>query len=362
MSCRNFITYLMLAVVLSGCSMVSKVLYKSTNSNESSIAGAGEIFHEPSFSLFKRSKDGFTTIQYCRLLKHYGLLQGEIELDESSDGYIIDFCQVKNDFVKSDKQEFSLIRDEIQDRVLAASNQKCGYYMKSLYSLKGDTEVFWGGLSTLLSGAGAVLPHASTAKAFAAGGAATSGIRSELEQAYFANKAIEVITAGIEVRRNEILEEIMHKRFLSEAYFQLWDPGYDINKLTKNGLKKSPKSNQEDINNNELADASDEEVKAEEGELKTRYSYTPLGVLHNKNNEHIHHNDVPTRYPLNGAIRDALAYHAACSTITGLEVAAESIARIENPGVAEFHKFLKKMEKAGIKATVELNQKNEGEE
>ncbi|MFT4928284.1 MAG: hypothetical protein ACI8WB_004403 [Phenylobacterium sp.] len=51
-----------------------------------------------------------------------------------------------------------------------------------------------------------------------------------------------------------------------------------------------------------------------------------------------------TQYPVGYAIKDALGYHAACTAVTGLEVAKDSISRVDDPGIKQFQKTLKDMD------------------
>lgn len=242
------------------------------DAGQTNISGAGSLF-EDKRDFLGRAEPGqnFTTLDYCSLLIRYGI--ATLTTTNS--------CEITSDVLEGLSPQ---IRNEIQDYVLAASNQKCGEYVKLLHSLRGDTDVFWGGLATLFAGAGAVLSHAPTAQALSAAGAVSSGVRSEFSQAYFANLAIEVVASGIESRRKEILDTINKNRVTTVT------------------------------------------VKSASGTLA----------------------DVTTVYSLNGAISDALDYHAACNAITGLEVAAESITRADNPGALELGKFIKDLNSAGI--------------
>jgi hypothetical protein len=56
--------------------------------------------------------------------------------------------------------------------------------------------------------AGAVVTGADGARALAGLSGATSGVRAEYNEQYFADLAAHVVTKGINARRNEILEKI----------------------------------------------------------------------------------------------------------------------------------------------------------
>jgi hypothetical protein len=141
---------------------------------------------------------GFTALNYCNLLKIYGFADQD--------------CVVEDDSITLGSPEAIARRDDLQDRVLAASNQKCGQYFIFLHGNKADWELKLGGVSSLLAGAGAVVSHMPSAQAFSAAAGVASAARAERSQAYFANLAIEVVTSGIRSRRGKILEEIAQKR------------------------------------------------------------------------------------------------------------------------------------------------------
>ena len=102
-------------------------------------------------------------------------------------------------------------------------------------------------------------------RAFSGTASILSGVRSEFNEDFFANKTIQVITDGLESKRRGIYENILKDR---------------------------------------------------EADL--------------------------TDYPVERAIKDAISYHESCSLIAGLEQAAKSIERADNPGVDAMNKFLEK--------------------
>lgn len=105
-------------------------------------------------------------------------------------------------------------RNELQSKLIAASNQRCGLYLREITSAKAQTNMGWGSLSILLSGAASVVSHAETAKALAAGAAVATGTNAIYDQAYFNNLAVGVISAGIAKQREGILTQINNKAAL----------------------------------------------------------------------------------------------------------------------------------------------------
>lgn len=128
----------------------------------------------------------------------------------SSDGKI----EIEQAFAAfyEDKNELELRRNRVQERLLAASNQRCNEYKQFIKQINTQTGFILGSLATTLAGVGAILTPASTVRALAGSAAITSGIRAEFQQDYFANLAVEVITKGIDARRKAIYEEILKRR------------------------------------------------------------------------------------------------------------------------------------------------------
>lgn len=100
----------------------------------------------------------------------------------------------------------------MQDRLIAASNQRCATYLRELTSSKSQTQMAWGGLATLLSGAAAVTSPVAVAKALAAGSTVSSGILSKYNEAYFSNLTLQVISTGIAKQREAVLVNIQAQR------------------------------------------------------------------------------------------------------------------------------------------------------
>jgi hypothetical protein len=103
-------------------------------------------------------------------------------------------------------------RNRIQDRLILASNDLCENY-KSRMKQKQSRFNFWSGsAATLFGAAGSLIPHAATAKIFSGLAGATTGIRAEYNQDYFADVAAHVITKAISLRRATMLAEFEKNR------------------------------------------------------------------------------------------------------------------------------------------------------
>jgi hypothetical protein len=156
---------------------------------------------------------------------------------------------------------------------MGLSEQRCGAYKTFLLRDKAKVGTMLGTLTTLFAGTSAVLTHAKTASAYAAGASAFSGINAVYSQERFANLALEVVTSGINQRRTSLANTIKEN-------------------FTKNLVE----------------------------------------------------------YPVGMAVDDALRYHAACTAVTGLEEAKDSISRVTDPGVTKFNETLNRL---GLKVKVE---------
>jgi len=104
------------------------------------------------------------------------------------------------------------LRAQIQDRVIAASDQRCNLYMTYLKRVSTYENGIFGTLTTILGGAGAIVTGENSARVLSGLAGMSSGTRAELNQALFESVATSIITPGIEKARSEFLVEIMKKR------------------------------------------------------------------------------------------------------------------------------------------------------
>lgn len=215
-----------LLLLVSGCSTVRKY---TTPDDENLLSGAGSLMKGTVPGESSISTQGFEEIDLDKLLEKYGLDNPPTVAAQHA----------------ANAQDYQYRRNDLQERLIAASNQRCGAYIRTIISSKSQTQTVWTSMATLLSGAAAVVPHVQTAKALAAGSTVSTGLMSTYNEAYFNNLAITVVTAGISKQRESILESI-------------------------SGFKSRPL----------------------------------------------------TTYSVNAAISDALAYHAACNIVSGMETAA----------------------------------------
>ena len=103
-------------------------------------------------------------------------------------------------------------RNRLQERMLAASEQRCGVYTKYLKSLDSRTNFFLGSITTAVAGAGAIVTGASAARALAGVAGIFSGVRAEFNEDYFASLTIQVITDGYHSKRRATYKNIRRKQ------------------------------------------------------------------------------------------------------------------------------------------------------
>ena len=105
-------------------------------------------------------------------------------------------------------QDVERRRNRVQERIIAASNQRCGEYKKFVKNFDAETNIGLGWLTTAAGGAGAIVTAEAVARALSGVAAIMSGFRAELNEAYFHNLTIQVLTDGMEKKRQEIYRKI----------------------------------------------------------------------------------------------------------------------------------------------------------
>lgn len=188
-----------------GCAAIRSVTMPP---EDNLLSGAGSIMVE------NKSVNGFEQINMNNLLKEYGL----------------DAATTVAAAAPADEAKYKYLRNDMQDRILAASNQRCGYYLREIVSAKSQTQMGWGSLALLLSGAAAVTTPASAAQILSAGAAVSTGVNSLYNEAYFNNLAVNVISSGITKHREGILVQITKLRQLSLA-------DYPVNRAVADAIR-----------------------------------------------------------------------------------------------------------------------------
>lgn len=111
-------------------------------------------------------------------------------------------------FLEEYDDDLELRRNAVQEHILAASNQRCGYFENYLHQTRAGANFILGSLATIAGTVGAIVTGADTSRAFSGASGIFTGVRAEFNQELFANLATNVITAGIKLRRQQVYNQI----------------------------------------------------------------------------------------------------------------------------------------------------------
>lgn len=192
--------------IASGCSSFRKTTMPD---EDNLLSGAGSMMVKDATG----KAEDFEKIDLDKLLESYGLKPSETR---------------DVDFTK-DTAKYQYRRNELQDRLIAASNQRCGAYIRTLVSSKSQTQMGWGGLATFLSGAATVTTPAAAARVLSAGSTISGSFLSLYNEAYFNNLTVTVISSGIAKKREGLLRDMATKK-----YHELTD--YTVNAAISDAL------------------------------------------------------------------------------------------------------------------------------
>ncbi|PCJ27534.1 MAG: hypothetical protein COA96_03275 [SAR86 cluster bacterium] len=189
MNCKFSLTASLSVMLLTGC------VTNYSDSGNTTPGGASPIFPEETY---------FERVNLFQLLNpHDNLVNLNGVNNATDDEYYIEYAL--DEFYKrvadATPTNKSIARNRVQDRIIAASNQRCETYKQSLYELDRNFNFITGSITTALAGAGAIIAHEQTAKELAALAGISSGVRAEFNADYFRNITIEVISKGIDARR-----------------------------------------------------------------------------------------------------------------------------------------------------------------
>jgi len=109
-------------------------------------------------------------------------------------------------------EALELRRNRVQDRIIAASNEKCTTYMGNLKAQQGHVNFFLGSLTTILAAAGAIFTRVDAARVLSGTAGISSGIRAEFNSDYFNTLTVELITKGIDKARTDLLTQFKDYR------------------------------------------------------------------------------------------------------------------------------------------------------
>lgn len=112
-------------------------------------------------------------------------------------------------------------RNLIQNRILAASNLRCGRFTLHLRNQTSDTNFGLGFVATVFTAAAASVPSLSDAKTLSTLGAISSGTRAEFNTEYLGNLTVSVVVKAIEQSRTEMRAEIQRLQNTNYANYDI---------------------------------------------------------------------------------------------------------------------------------------------
>lgn len=103
-------------------------------------------------------------------------------------------------------------RNEIQDEVLRASEQRCNTYKLYLQTVQSNSSFITGSAATIMGGLGAIFTDAGVARALAGAAGITSGVGAQFQESFFLSIAVPAIAEGIDNARQSAFLNISTKR------------------------------------------------------------------------------------------------------------------------------------------------------
>ena len=136
------------------------------------------------------------------LFKHQKRLQKAFDIfytEVNSDGIF---------YTEENSEKLQNKRNRLQERIIAASNQRCARYKQFLNRFSTESNFLAGSLATIFAGAGAIFTPESTVRILSGFSGLTSGVQAEFNDKYFAAKTVQLLTEAMEARRRERYEAI----------------------------------------------------------------------------------------------------------------------------------------------------------
>lgn len=112
-------------------------------------------------------------------------------------------------------------RNSIQDTILASADRACVVYERTLTLMGSNSDVLFGGGSTLLGGLSAVFTNVTTARILGGSAGILSGLGAEVNSAFFHQQSIHVIKAGLNLARLDVSQQIWENRSKDVADYTL---------------------------------------------------------------------------------------------------------------------------------------------
>lgn len=192
-----------IALLTSGCASIV--------GPEKSMFGGGRVNTASANQMLDVAFEDFSEEQLLRLLDPEDQAQMKSSYAQLTDSQKIEFLR-KAFRAANNYKDAPAHRAQIQDRLIAASNQRCNIYTTYLKRISTYNNGIFGTLTTILGGAGSIVTGENAARLLSGLAGISSGTRAELNQAIFESVATSVIVPAIHKNREEVLTNILSKR------------------------------------------------------------------------------------------------------------------------------------------------------
>jgi hypothetical protein len=182
-----------LSVLLQGCAGISTRPLVSPS--------AESIFPYKPTKVGRETQTALSTV-------HLGALISDTTCEDESKPAL---C-IANALREANKAPSPLLRNRIQDYLIASSNEQCRIYQGKLRTAAAEPNFWLGVGTTAFGGAGAITRSIEGAKILSGMAAILSGTRAEFNQEFFANQTADVLIGSINSARKEVLTAIAASR------------------------------------------------------------------------------------------------------------------------------------------------------
>lgn len=134
------------------------------------------------------------------------------ECNSTKDGRMRLECAFEAFYNGAEDDVLKLKRNRVQDRLVAASNQRCARYKRHVRRFDSTNNLLFGALTTSSAGLGAILTNVDAVRALSGAAAIASGVRAEINETYFGQSAIQAVSRGFEQRRKDLRKKMENEQ------------------------------------------------------------------------------------------------------------------------------------------------------
>ncbi|UJP05970.1 MAG: hypothetical protein LZF61_03045 [Nitrosomonas sp.] len=199
---------LLMAIVVSACQTNPFAAVKNAMMTpEGSLFGGGRVNVASANQMMYEEFEGFTDRDLLLVLDSNADIGNWDTLTSAEKSK-----QLNKAYLEANKAGNEARRAQIQDRLIAASNQRCNLYATHLKKMSTNINGFLGTVTTAVAGAGAIVTGAEAARILAGIAGITSGTRAELNQAIFETVTTSVIIPAFQQKRADLATAMIQKR------------------------------------------------------------------------------------------------------------------------------------------------------